>query len=398
MQTFKTTIKDYQIIKKASLEFTPGLNVIIGPSNNGKTSILKALKANMFTVPGAAPIRAGQSSYAVGIQFNEHTVVLQKSPKDAVYLVDGEKYTKFGVTTPEAVSKALNIKELVLNGNKEQLNFWDQMTYPFLLDRSAVELFRFIVDSGDNDQVSTALKSMVSDRKQLSKDIDVLQGSINVLDDRIENLKNQVEQSKPIIEAANAIIGLQTSIARLNTMKSIKATIDEITINKTTISNKYNSIINNFDKINKVYDFITTNKQRYNILTDYLIRLNSIIGDESDVNANLAALKIIPNIDLSKVTELNEKKKLKEMINYISDKKKDLESQSSDFYNIDIDDLKSKLINLKDISYNLSVCKTNQDNIIRDIDNKTAALNECNALKDLFDICPLCGNTIKHKH
>ena len=42
---FKTSIKDFQIIKKATLEFTPGLNVIIGPSNNGKTSILKAIKA-----------------------------------------------------------------------------------------------------------------------------------------------------------------------------------------------------------------------------------------------------------------------------------------------------------------------------------------------------------------
>ena len=41
----KVQIKNYQIIKDANLEFIPGLNVIIGPSNNGKTSILKAIKA-----------------------------------------------------------------------------------------------------------------------------------------------------------------------------------------------------------------------------------------------------------------------------------------------------------------------------------------------------------------
>ena len=44
-KNMQVQIKDYQIIKKAALEFIPGLNVIIGPSNNGKSSILKAIKA-----------------------------------------------------------------------------------------------------------------------------------------------------------------------------------------------------------------------------------------------------------------------------------------------------------------------------------------------------------------
>ena len=70
------------------LEFIPGLNVIVGPSNNGKSSILKAVKAAIYTVPGATPIRSGQTSYAVGIGYNGHTVILQKGLKESVYLVD----------------------------------------------------------------------------------------------------------------------------------------------------------------------------------------------------------------------------------------------------------------------------------------------------------------------
>ena len=188
----KVQIKDFQIVKNASLEFVPGLNVIVGPSNNGKSSILKAIKALLYTVPGTAPIRSGTRAYTVGIDYNGHTVILQKSVKDSVYIIDGEKYTKFGTSTPEAVYNALNIKELVLNGNKEQLNFWDQMTYPFLLDRSGVELFRFIVDSGDEDQVSQALKNIVADRQAISKNITILQGSIETIDDEIETFNTIV--------------------------------------------------------------------------------------------------------------------------------------------------------------------------------------------------------------
>ena len=89
--SLKTQIKDFQIVKKASLEFIPGLNVIVGPSNNGKTSILKAIKAAIYTIPGATPIRSGQTSYAVGLNYNGHTVILQKGLKESIYLVDRRK-------------------------------------------------------------------------------------------------------------------------------------------------------------------------------------------------------------------------------------------------------------------------------------------------------------------
>ena len=110
-------VQDYQIIKNVKAEFIPGLNLVVGPSNNGKTSLLKAMKSLLYTEPGNAPVRYGKSNYRVGITYNGHKVVLQKG-KDSFYMVDGEKYSKYGTNTPEEVSKVLGIKELVLNGNK----------------------------------------------------------------------------------------------------------------------------------------------------------------------------------------------------------------------------------------------------------------------------------------
>lgn len=43
------------------------------------------------------------------------------------------------------------------------------MNYPFLLDKSSTELFKFIVDSGDNNKVSVALKNLVKDRQRYRK-------------------------------------------------------------------------------------------------------------------------------------------------------------------------------------------------------------------------------------
>lgn len=398
MHSFKTTIKDYQIIKKANLEFRPGLTVIVGPSNNGKTSIFKALKANMYTVPGSTPIRVGQSSYAVGIQYNEHTVILQKSNKDSVYLIDGEKYTKFGTTTPEAVSKALNIKELTLNGNKEQLNFWDQMNYPFLLDRTAVELFRFIIDSGDDDQISKALKNMVSDRQQISKDINILQGSINSVDNRLNSLKEDLDKSKSIIDAANSIIDLQVKVAKLNSMKFIKTSLDNIKQNEQLVKPKLDKSKIEFDNLEQLNYSLNLLNQRYNILSDILIKLDNIIGSESDINERLVKINRIFNIDLSKTSKLFRMKEIFKTINYINDRKNELEKYPHDFYDINIDEYRIKLNSLKEISRNLDLINEKNIENSKTLENIDVKLDEIIKLKGLFDICPVCGSTIKHNH
>ena len=84
----KLSVKDYQIVKKADLEFIKGLNVIIGPSNNGKSSLIKAAKAAIFNEAGTSSVRAGTTSYMVGLQNNGHTVIFQKGLKESAYSID----------------------------------------------------------------------------------------------------------------------------------------------------------------------------------------------------------------------------------------------------------------------------------------------------------------------
>ena len=391
--SFKLAVKDYQIIKKASLEFIPGLNVITGPSNNGKSSIFKAIKANIYTTPGTSPIRAGQNSYAVGITYNRHTVILQKGLKESVYLVDGEKYTKFGTTTPPVVSNALNIKELVLNGNKEQLNFWDQMNYPFLLDKTPVELFRFIIDSGDSDKISQVLKDMVSDRQVISKEIDQLQGSINLIDTDIDTYEKQLEVAKPIIEACNNIIALQDRISRLNSLKTIKTNLDNISQQVELINNNEKRLEANLNIWSNFNQSIKIMSQKHNILKDTFIRLHTIIGDLSDSEEKLLDLAKIKDLDIIDVSGLVSMKNIHQDIITIRSKLESLDTVSIINYTGSKDDI-DKLFLLK--SYQLAGI-----NIHKKYTEYDKALSEASANKDkfiefkkLFDICPVCGQKI----
>lgn len=397
---FKVQVKNYQIIKDASLDFIPGLNVIIGPSNNGKSSILKAIKALIYTVPGTTAIRNGQSFYAVGINYNNHTVILQKGLKESVYIVDGEKYTKYGVNTPEIVSKALNIKELVLNGNKEQLNFWDQMEYPFLIDRTSTELFKFIIDSSDSDQVSKSLKDMVSDRQQLSKNIDILQGSINTIDLDIDNYKSVLNNSKDVLNACDNIINLQSKISKLNQLKQIK----ENHINNLKLleenNNKLIRIDNQLNKDINTINEVTPKLNKLIKLNNLFTTLNTLIGNQSDNYEQLSKLDWISNLnklDLSLIfNKLNKLKTIKQNLINIKQNLSNQKELNLIEFNLN-DNIISKLNKLKAIKQalnNIDYKQVENNTAIIAIDNSFLYYNK---FYDYFDVCPYCGNKIHNK-
>lgn len=393
MNNFNLQVQDYQIIKKAALEFVPGLNVIVGPSNNGKTSILKAAKASLYTVPGTTSIRAGTNNYKVGINYNGHTAILQKGLKDSVYLVDGEKYTKFGTTTPQVVSDAFNIKELELNGNKEQLNFWDQMNYPFLLDKSGVELFRFIIDSGENDRISKALRNMVSDRQAISKNIDMLQGSINIVDTEIDTYTTQLENAKSTIDASIKIIELQSKVAKLNLLKETYRELNQLKINKLEIVEKTKFLYSRLEILKTTNSIIKNINTKLRTLNDYFFSLGTLIGDISDIKDDLHILETVKNSKPKINQNLPELKNIRNKVNYITEQRKCLKIHSVAKLNYSKDKL-LRMSEIKSMKNNIKHIEQDLSSIVKNIEDCNLQVATYSNLRLNFDICPYCGHKL----
>lgn len=398
----KLTIKDYQIIKQAVLEFKPGLTVLVGPSNNGKSSIIKAMKAAIYTEPGTTPIRTGADSYIVGIQKDGHTVVYQKKEGSTKYIVDGEQYSKFGFNTPEEVSKALNIKELQLNGNKIQLNFWDQMDKPFLLDKSAGELFKFIVDSGENDQLSSVLKSMVSDRQQINRDADVVQGSIKSTEDMIKEQENILNKQKDVLSKADIIIDKKE---RYELYKNIKEKIETFKNSDKEIESirpKLLTDMHNFDIYNilnysisqKLNDITNIRK----LLTEYSSADLCYHNKLEEINAINNKENILNRIDYNQIKNIGNLIEEYKIIN------KDIESTSEVILKLDrtipdIDIEKYKfLVQLKQYINQIKDLEDLEKTALENIKIIEESENELNKIQKLIKVCPYCGHKIGGEH
>ena len=272
------------------------------------------------------------------------------------------------------------------------------MDYPFLLDKTAVELFRFIIDSGDNDRVSNALKRMVSDRQGLSKEINVIQGEINILDQDIDKYKEELESSKEKIEASNKVIELQPKVARYRQLIDLKKRLSQIKEQEDTTIKSLEKAKVFLSSIRAQYSEIYNRKTTLDILHREMRLLHDIIGDQSDVQEKLTRIKTYKDInikiDLSKLKEL---KQIKNQIGQIRNSKDSIKLDKVPNIEINYDkflkikNLKEILKKHKDIDYQEVELETNKIAFKKSSELYSELLNN-------FDICPVCGQKFPHNN
>lgn len=345
-------IKDFNIIKNIDLTLEPGFTVIQGPSNSGKSSIIKAIENCIFNQSGTVNVRHGCKNYSVGIKKGDHTVALIKG-KDTKYKVDDVVYEKIGVSQLAEVAETLNIRETVLGGEKVRLNFSKQMSYPFLLDKTPGQLYRFIVDSSESESLSNVLKDISKDIKDIDKSIIQNDARIDVLTKQQAQLNENLKDSDHILEVSNRIIEMDSE----------------------------------YQKIER--------------LSKYSQSFSSITSDISNLKGQIASYNI--DIDLNSLTQLKER-----YVNYTSifdsyNKTKgarDLLLNKIDIYSVSIDlsRLDTQFSDLSKVnqllsSYNSIVDEVNYfRNQISDFDERIKI--EKDKLSE-FKVCPLCGNSIE---
>lgn len=75
-------IENFQSHKYSKLDFSENLNVIVGPSDNGKSAIIRALKWVLFNEPkGTEFIRYGENFCRVSIILSDGSKIIRERTK-----------------------------------------------------------------------------------------------------------------------------------------------------------------------------------------------------------------------------------------------------------------------------------------------------------------------------
>lgn len=391
---FNISIKDFQIIKNASLSFSPGLNCIIGQSNNGKSAILRAAKSAIYNIPGTTSVRLGCNSYAVGIQANGHTVIFQKGANSA-YKVDGLTLGKIGRTQIPEVANALGIKELNLNGTNEEINFLDQMEKPFLLDRSETELFRFIVDSGKDSNVTLALKTLTQDRQQLTRDITTTEGRLEQVESMLKQQEENLKGSDDKLSLYTSVIDIGPRITRSKELKALREALNSQIEGISSLKEESNKT----EAILSVVDPSITNVNNLVKKQEVLGLLSSSITKATEEKKELSKKKKkLDKIDGTNLqTYVDSYRDVNDLVSSINEINNSLTKYKDIKYpevSEDFNDRYNTWFTLKTIISTLAEGKAKLDSLKADKNDIEKELKEVTEEINKLGVCPMCGQPL----
>ncbi|MCP4648718.1 MAG: AAA family ATPase [PVC group bacterium] len=164
---------NYQSHKSTKLDFSEGINVIIGDSKSGKTSILRGIRSVKDNKPTGLSYnsywnrdkkkRPVKEHYA-SLFFDDVSIVRLKGKDRNDYILDDDVFEAVGKgAPPEEITEALNITDV---------NFQKQFDQPFLLNESSAEIGRFFNKIVNLDLSDTILAKAEKDRRDTASSIE----------------------------------------------------------------------------------------------------------------------------------------------------------------------------------------------------------------------------------
>lgn len=421
----KVRIKNYEILEDVKLEFVEGLNIITGESNNGKSAIFRAIEGAIFNETGDDFIQFEKDYSLVALQDKENTIVWKKpraKNKSTVYTVNGEELTKVGRSQVDEVADVINIREIKLTSrDKEKLNFWVQMGYPFLIGKSGSQLFEFLSLSSEDDNLTEVIKEMRTDLNDIKDSIKSKEGGIDALKDIIRVEEDYLKSKEGFETTYDKILGVESKVENYKDLEILHSNLSEkkLKIRKLKdFTNDINKSINNVEPLFKNYEEIMIS----------LRDLSLSIKEMNNKTQKIEEEKEILNGINGKIEKINIKS-IENKLNRYLELKTDIEDLSVDIDSVqsikrdvveerdNLDKLKSKIskINIDLIEENLNKYLKLKGEIVE----MRGYIDSVNSLKiditeerkklvsikesikinqeklNEFDICPLCGADIK---
>jgi len=124
----KATIKNFQSLRDCSIEFSPGINTITGPSDEGKSAILRALRWALLNMPKGDHFRTFDTKKtSVELELDDGTITRIKGSSENAYVINGTTHRAFGTQPPEEALSLHNLTEINIQRQTDGY-FWFSLT------------------------------------------------------------------------------------------------------------------------------------------------------------------------------------------------------------------------------------------------------------------------------
>lgn len=339
MKFKELTLKNFQSHKNSTIELSEGLNVITGPTDSGKSSIIRAIKLLVTNRPSGDSYRTHDSKVTqVSASDGTSTVLRKKSSQLNQYLVNGKSYKAIGSEVPSDVTSTLNLKPV---------NIQEQKDHFFLLNDTPGQVSKQLNEVAGLSGMDKSLMNVGTSIRSITSDI-------KYTEERITELEIEIEE---VAWADDA----QKLCTEILTLEKKRDTVQ--------------------DKI------------------DYLTNIIETVEDLKAEQANLLPVELFKDVDaiLLLKKELDSIAERKSTIQFHFERVKTLSRQQKELQLIDTTELQT----LVDSMYEISNVRNKIIAIVDVLNrNKKRLATEDTRLKLIqdklsqFNLCPTCGKPI----
>lgn len=178
-------IENFQSHRDTLLEFCPGINVITGNSNCGKTAILRSLNWIVNNRPGGLSFKSSfadkKEDCKVSIVINDQTITKTKNTSINKYEIGSSLFDVVGSNVPSEVSTILNINDI---------NFQSQFDKHFLITDSAGEVGRTINKIVKLDIIDELISNLNSKILSTNRDIEYKKAETSKLEESLKKYEH----------------------------------------------------------------------------------------------------------------------------------------------------------------------------------------------------------------
>lgn len=215
----KMVIKGFQSHEDTEIEFTNGLNAIIGPSNSGKSAIIRALRFVLYNEPkGSDFIRQSAKEVICRVEFSDGSYLERRRARSSAgsYIVgypDGTKTELKGFTNniPVDVPNTHQMPYIQLAKDLETtLNIGFQLEAPFMIGESPSTRAAIIGHLTGVHLVDTAIRELSKDITGNNRDMKTFHQQVEEIEEELQDfsdlpvMKQQIDEATRWIQTVEA--------------------------------------------------------------------------------------------------------------------------------------------------------------------------------------------------
>jgi len=266
-------ISNFQSHKETVLDLHPGVNILSGSSDCGKTAVIRALRWLVLNRPSGDAFRSrwGGDTEVKVVLDDGTEIVRSKIKRENTYRLNDKIYKALGTEVPESIVEKLNISSL---------SWQSQMDAPFLLSESSGEVSRVLNEIADLEKIDVATSNI----NRMFRDS---QASFSALEVEIQDTETELTQYDNVDIQLKKIVHLKELSRRKSLIDLMLKNASNILVSFKQSTERLNSIPD-YTRVEKLLQSVEENISAMEVKLEEIASGKEVLNENRRIKAQLA--------------------------------------------------------------------------------------------------------------